>query len=180
MLRNTPFAIALLGLAPLCAFSEVADSSAAGFTVKIAVHIQAPPAQVYRSLFRIENWWSPAHTFSGNSQNLSLEEKAPGCFCEKLPGGGSVRHMEVVNVMPGTLLVLSGGLGPLQSMAATGSMTYKLSPDGTGTSLALVYAVSGYSPAGMNALAGPVDAVLSEQMTRLKDYIEKGKPGPNR
>ena len=50
-----------------------------------------------------------------------------GCWCEKLPNGGGVRHMQVVNVMPGKMLVMTGGLGPLQSMAATGSMSFKLS-----------------------------------------------------
>ena len=38
--------------------------------------------------------------------------------------------MEVVNVDPGKTLVLSGALGPLQSMAATGSMTIQLSAAG--------------------------------------------------
>jgi hypothetical protein len=38
---------------------------------------------------------------------------------------GGVRHMQVVYVDPGKTLRMIGGLGPLQSMAATGSMTVR-------------------------------------------------------
>ena len=86
--------------------------------------------------------------------------------------------MEVVYVAPGKRLVLTGGLGPLQSMAATGNMTFELTPDTAGTKLSLVYAVAGYLPGGMNSIASPVDSVISEQMSRLKNYIEKGDPQP--
>jgi hypothetical protein len=54
------------------------------------------------------------HTFSGDAHNLSIDDKATGCFCEKLASGGGVRHMEVVCADPGKKLVLSGALGPLQ------------------------------------------------------------------
>jgi uncharacterized protein YndB with AHSA1/START domain len=172
------FALALLALAPGSAFSEVADSSTSGFTVKVTLIVQAPPAEVYRRLIRVADWWSPEHTWSGDSRNLSIEEKPAGCFCEKLPDGGGVRHMEVVNLAPGKTLVLNGGLGPLQSIAAAGAMSVQLSPQGPGTKLALVYAVSGYLPAGMDTWAAPVDSMLSEQMARLKRYIEKGNPAP--
>jgi hypothetical protein len=83
----------------------------------------------------------PSHTFSGNAHNLSIEEKAMGCFCEKLPDGGGVSHMEVVYFAPGKTLRLSGALGPLNTWAA------------------------------------PVDGVLEEQFTRLKNYVEKGDAG---
>jgi hypothetical protein len=115
------------------------------------------------------------HTFSGDAHNLSIDDKAMGCFCEKLPGGGSVRHMEVVYADPGKKLVLSGALGPLQSIAATGSMIIQLSATGEGTKLAVVYTLTGYVPAGMNTWAAPVDSVLTEQFMRLKSLIENGK-----
>ena len=43
------------------------------------------------------------------------------CFCEALPNQGGVRHMEVVRFAPGKALVLVGALGPLRSLAVTGS-----------------------------------------------------------
>jgi uncharacterized protein YndB with AHSA1/START domain len=153
---------------------EVADSSSTGFTVKLALNIKATPEEVYRRLIHVGDWWNPQHTFSGDSHNLSIEEKPMGCFCEKLPNQGAVRHMEVVYLVPGKSLVLSGALGPLQSLAATGSMTIQLSAAEGGTKLAVGYAVTGYLPAGMNTWAAPVDAVITEQFSRLKNFAERG------
>ena len=169
-------ALAILVLAP-CAMPEVVDSSSAGFTVKATLNIQANPDAVYRGLIHnIGDWWSSEHSFSGNSHNLSIEEKVGGCFCEKLPNGGGVRHMEVVFLAPGKTVRLIGGLGPLQSIAATGSMTMQLSAVDGGTKLEVTYAVTGYLPAGMNTWAAPVDSVLTEQFTRFKNYVEHGDP----
>lgn len=154
----------------------MADSSSAGFTVKITLSIHAAPGDVYRKLIQAGDWWSSQHTFSGSSRNLTIEERPMGCFCEKLPAGGGVRHMEVVHVVPGKALGMTGALGPLQSIAATGNMAIRLSPAEGGTRLELVYAVTGYLPAGMNTWAAPVDTVLTEQFTRLKNYIERGDP----
>jgi uncharacterized protein YndB with AHSA1/START domain len=174
---RTGILFALL-LAPLVASAEVADSSPGGFTLKINLSVAASPADVYRAFVHsIGDWWDPGHTFSGNSHNLSIEDKASGCFCEKLPDGGGVRHMEVVYVSPGKQIVLNGGLGPLQSLATTGSMTVKFSPGEGGTKLEAAYAVGGYMPGGLNTLAPVVDGVLLVQLTRLKNYAEHREPG---
>ena len=165
---------ALIVVYPCVATAEVADSSATGFTVKISVPIQASPTEVYdRMVPNVGDWWDPEHTFSGDSHNLSIEEKPMGCFCEKLPNHGGVRHLEVVSFATGKTLVMSGGLGPLQSIAAAGSMTIQLSQIQNGTKLDLVYTVTGYLPAGMNTWAAPVDSVLKQQFTRLKGYVER-------
>jgi uncharacterized protein YndB with AHSA1/START domain len=167
-----------LALAPRWAMPAVVDASADGFTVRTTLAIRAAPAEVYRRLVRnVGDWWDPSHTFSGNAHNLSIEEKAAGCFCEKLPDGGGVRHMEVVYFAPGKTLRLSGALGPLQSIAAAGGMTIQLSAADGGTKLEVTYAVAGYVPAGMNTWAAPVDEVIEEQFGRLKKYVETGDPG---
>ena len=170
-------AIAILALAPTWAAAEVFDSSPNGFTVKLAVTIQAPPADVYQRLIHhVGDWWNPAHTFSGDAHNLSIEEKPMGCFCEKLPGGGSVRHMEVIYLAPGKGLGLNGALGPMQTMAVAGSMRFQISPMEGGSRLEVTYAVGGYLKAGLDTLAKLVDSVLLEQITRLKNYTEHGDP----
>jgi len=174
MKAHVVLALALAALAPGGASAEVVDSSAGGFTVRIVQQIAAAPAEVFRRFVEVGGWWSPQHTFSGDARNLSLEAKPGGCFCEKLPEGGGVRHMVVVNVVPGKTLVLSGALGPLQSLAATGTMTVQFAPDGAATRLTLTYSVAGYLPAGMNTWAAPVDGVLAEQIARLRNSIEKG------
>jgi uncharacterized protein YndB with AHSA1/START domain len=166
-------------LLPNRAPGEVSDAAATGFTVKTTLNIQASPDDVYRKLVRnVGDWWDADHTFSGNPHNLTIEEKPAGCFCEKLPNGGGVRHMEVIYFAPGKQLVLSGALGPLQSLAVTGSMTIKLSPldADKATKLEVTYTAVGYMPAGMNTLAAPVDGVLKQQFTRLKNYAEHGEP----
>lgn len=170
-------AIALCGLilSPAWTRAAVTDSSPGGFTSKLTLPIQAAPDQVYRALVRnVGDWWDSAHTFSGDAHNLSIEEKPMGCFCEKFPGAGGARHMQVVNFSPGKKLVMLGGLGPLQSLAATGSLTILLAPDENGTKIDVTYAVGGYFAGGLNTLAAPVDGVLTQQFNRLKNYVEHG------
>jgi len=173
------FAATVILLYPGWAFAEVADSSTNGFTVKTSLTIQASPDGVYRRLVHnVGDWWSPQHTFSGDARNLTIDEKPMGCFCETLPGQGAVRHMEVLRFVQGKTLVLSGAIGPLQPLAAAATMTIQLSPGDTGTTVEVTYAVAGYLPEGMNNWAAPVDSVITDQFTRLKNYVEHGSPAP--
>ncbi len=165
-----------LTLAPSHAAAEIADSAASGFTYKARLSLPAAPELVYQRLLAVGEWWNSEHTFSGDARNMSLDARPMGCWCEKLPNGGGVRHMQVVAAMPGKMLVMTGGLGPLQSLGSTGSMTWKLSPEGEGTRLEITYAVTGYLPGGMNTWAGPVDSVLSLQFARFRNYVETGNP----
>jgi hypothetical protein len=144
----------------------------------ITVNIQSTPEDVYRRLVHnVGDWWNSAHTFSGDAHALTIDNRVPGCFCERLPNLGTARHMEVVMAAPGEKLVMMGALGPLQTLAVTGAMTFLLSPDAGGTKLVVTYAVGGYFPAGLNTWAAPVDSVLTEQLTRLKNYVERGAVG---
>ena len=99
-----------------------------------------------------------------------------GCFCEKLPNGGSVRHMEVILVQPGKTLRMSGAMGPLQELAVSAVATFSLSPEADGTKLEFTYTIGGYAPQGLKGLAPIVDNVLTEQISRLKNYVETGNP----
>lgn len=164
-------------LTSLASPAEVADQAANGFTVKIATVIHARPEEVYnRLVHNVGDWWDSEHTYSNDSHNLSLDDKVMGCFCEKFPNGGAVRHAEVIMVMPNKMLVLSGALGPLQKFGATGTLTFALLPIHNDTRLELTYAVGGYLSGGINTWADPVDKVLSAQMGRLKNYVETGAP----
>ena len=57
-------------------------------------------------------------------------------------------------------------------------MTIQLAPAPGGTRLEVVYALAGYLPAGMGTWAAPANAMLTEQFTRLKNYLERGDPAP--
>ena len=84
--------------------------------------------------------------------------------------------MTVLYLQPGQQLRLGGGLGPLQELGISGTMTWKFTAKEKGTSLEVTYAVSGYTPQGVQPLAAPVDAVLGQQIQRLKAFVETGNP----
>jgi uncharacterized protein YndB with AHSA1/START domain len=157
--------------------TEVIESTAVGFSVRNAAEINAPPAKVYAALTdTVRGWWDPAHTFSHDASNLSLDARPGGCFCERLPGGGGVQHMSVVYASPGKLLRLSGAIGPLQEAALTGTMTWTLSQAGSGTTVVLIYSVGGFRAGGLRDMATVVDRVLRGQLARLKAFVETGRP----
>lgn len=171
-----------LTLFSLTAFANVRDSAPNGFSVTATFTTKASPTEVYRKILAIGDWWSSEHTYSGDAHNLAIDAKPGGCWCEKIPkNGGGVMHMQVATLMPGTLLVFTGALGPLQQMGVAGAMTFKLVPaTGGGTQVEFSYVASGYHPLGMNSLAPMVDKVLMEAVSRLRNYIDFGDPAPSK
>ena len=167
-----PF-VCLLLAAPV-ASADVVDSTVGGFTVKVTVDVAAPSARVYQALVeRISLWWDPVHSFSGNAANLSIDARPGGCFCERLPcWRRRAAPAAVIHADPGKLLRMSGGLGPLQDLAVTGVLSWKLTEAGGKTAIDVTYKVGGYAPGGgVGALAAPVDAVLSAQVSRLAQFV---------
>ena len=79
-------AIALLTLLS----GEVVVPSETSFTVRNTFQVSAKTEKVFEALVDdVDQWWDPAHTWSGESKRLSSETKAGGCFCEELEDGGS-------------------------------------------------------------------------------------------
>src|SRR5579863_8892937 len=116
--------------------AEVLQTGPGGFTVKSQALVRSDAQRTWRTLVNdIGKWWNPQHSYSGRSENLSIELRPGGCFCERLPNGGGVVHMTVVNLQPGKLLRLSGALGPLQSMGVAGSLSWSLTPVASGTKI---------------------------------------------
>lgn len=167
--------MAVAGLALLAggaARAEVVDAQPNGFEVRHEVALNARAAAVWGVLVQPAKWWSPAHTWSGSATNLSLGAASGGCFCERLPNGGSVLHMTTVNAAPGQRLVLSGALGPLQASGATGAMTFLLTEKDGKTMVTVTYDVGGYLKGGLDKWAGPVDGVIGQQVAGLKAAVE--------
>jgi uncharacterized protein YndB with AHSA1/START domain len=162
------------GLAAPASAAVVADN-AAGFAIEHQAVVAAPPDRVYAALGTPAAWWSSQHSWSGSASNLSLDLRPGGCFCERLPGGGGVEHARVVMAWPGKLLRLSGALGPLQSDALTGTLSWELKPAAGGTSVKLTYVVAGFMRAGRTSLPAAVDGVLGEQLGGLKTFVESRK-----
>jgi uncharacterized protein YndB with AHSA1/START domain len=166
-----------LALAATTARAEVVDARPNGFEVKHEVEIAAPAAKVWAAILQPAGWWDPRHTWSGSAANLSLAAASGGCFCERLPGGGSVLHLSTVNAVPNQKLVLFGALGPLQGSGAAGHLAFVLAETDGKTTLTVTYDVGGYMKGGLDKIAGPVDGVLGQQVTRLKAQVETGKAG---
>ncbi|HEY6221818.1 MAG TPA: SRPBCC family protein [Candidatus Eisenbacteria bacterium] len=156
---------------------EVVDVGQNGFTIRQSVVVASPPERAYAAVLEnLGKWWDADHTWSHDSANLSIEARAGGCWCERLPGGGAVRHMTLVFFSPGKLLRFEGGLGPLQAMGIAGVMTWTFHPQEKGASVELRYVVGGYNPAGFKDLAPVVDAVLRGQLERYRQFVDTGKP----
>lgn len=184
---------AALGLAAILAFglaapasAEVVTSSEAGFVTKHVTDVPAAPADVWKALIAPSGWWASEHTYSGDAANLYIDAQATGCFCELLPlpadapegtRRGSIEHMHIIYAEPGRVLRLSGGLGPLQSEAVTGTLTITLKalPEG-GTRIQWFYVVGGYARFKFPEIAVSVEKVLGEQVKRLAAKLGGAEP----
>jgi hypothetical protein len=158
--------------------AAVVDATPGGFQVEQTVEMAAPAATVWAALANFGGWWNSEHSWSGDARNFHLDLAPGGYLTETLPHGGGARHLAVVMVKPGELAVLDGTLGPLMFSGTSGHLVWRLAEKDGRTTLTEDYYVGGYFKGGLDQLAGPVDGVLSEQMTRLKLYVETGKPTP--
>lgn len=164
-----------VAFSPEFARSEVRDVGEVGFTTVHEVVIDAERKEVWKTAVnQVGLWWNPDHTVAGDSRRLKISPQLQGCFCERFETGGGVVHMTVTMVTPGVVLRLTGGLGPLGLMGAEGNMTWEFEDADDATRVRFTYAVGGYVSGGMDALAGPVDGVIGEALSRLKAQAETG------
>jgi uncharacterized protein YndB with AHSA1/START domain len=161
--------------------AEVTASSEAGFVTRHEAQVAAAPMDLWKMAVAPAQWWNGDHTYSGNAANMAIDAAPGGCFCETIPDGtstpaGAIEHMRVLYAAPGTVLRLSGALGPLQSEAVTGVLTITFEPAGEGTLMVWEYVVGGYSRLPAERTAQLVDAVVGEQFQRLVDRAATGQP----
>ena len=150
------------------AFAELSNNSDSGFTVIHSVDTGAEPFFAYRTMTaHIDQWWSEAHTWSGNAANLYTKIERNGCFCERLPKGGFVEHLRLIYAAPGSELRFDGALGPLQAMPVNGRMIWKVEETETGSRISFTYHVNGRPGTGLAEIAPAVDAVIGEQLGNL-------------
>jgi uncharacterized protein YndB with AHSA1/START domain len=174
-----PRSLGALGLLLLCGMpaQSAPEVTPNGFLVKLEANINASSAKVYDAMVgQVGSWWNPEHTYSHDAKNLSIDPRPEGCFCEKLPNGGGIEHLRVVYVSPPMIVRFSGALGPLQTSGVAGSMTWKLTGEANQTHLEFSYSVGGFIQGGFEKIAPAVEAMLREQLDRLKLFIETGKP----
>jgi hypothetical protein len=174
------FALSFAAMMATAAQAEVVSVAANGFEVRHTVHVATSADKAYAVLVTPSRWWASDHTFSGNAANLVLDARAGGCWCENLPDGGSVQHLQVVYVSPGKILRMRGSLGPFQALAVDGVMTWTLksAPNGlpnglpNGTDITVTYALGGYVKDGFDTLSKAADRVIAEQADRLQKLID--------
>ena len=171
------FAALVIGIS-LPAYAEVTSTTDTGFNVVHMAEVAADPDTIWKRLIAPKNYWSKAHSWSGNSDGFYIDAQAGGCFCElfqekgadgKTKTTGSVEHMRVIFAQPGKVLRMQGALGPLQSEAVLGTLTVAIEPlvDGKGSKLSFSYVVGGHMRYKVADIAPAVDKVLSEQFKSL-------------
>lgn len=170
---RTLLVVLLLSLPAPDVPAEVRQAAPDGFLLHHTFEVKAPPEAVYQAIGRVGRWWS--HSWSGDSNNLTLELRAGGCFCETWPQG-SAEHARVVRAIRNETVVLHGAFGPLQEMAVSGVLVFQLKPAGEATQLTVTYRVSGDQAHALDRLAPAVDKVIGEQASRLARYAETGSP----
>ena len=157
------------------AHGEVVDKGPQHFRLKFVQQIAAPPEAVFKAIGQVGQWWDGAHSYSGQASNMTLPLSAGACFCETLPSGGGVRHGVVDLVIPNQIVRLSAPLGPLQDEGVAAALSFQLKPKDGGTELTTTYNVGGARDF-IVSIAPAVDGVLGGAVTRLKSYVETGKP----
>lgn len=156
--------------------AETSNVSASGFTVTFAMEVQSDPERVYQAFTQLPRWWSPAHSWSGNAANFSLDAQAGGCFCERWGNGASAAHGQVLMALPGSVLRMHAWLGPLQELPVQAVLTFGTARRDGATRLRVTYRVAGPADANLDKLAPAVDGVIGEQTRRLKSFIDTGRP----
>jgi hypothetical protein len=161
----------VLCLAATPAIAAVASVTPQSFVINHRAELSATPAAVYAALGQIPQWWNPAHTYSGKSENLSLDMRAGGCWCETWDGG-STEHARVLYAGRDKMLRLEGGFGPLQDLAVTAVLTFSIATVEGKTVLTMTYRVRG-PDANLDKLAPIVDKVIGEGFERLVALASK-------
>ena len=156
-----------MGAAP--ASAEVVSAAANGFHIRRSVTVPGSAGDAYAAFAKVERWWNPEHSYSGDARRLSLEPRPGGCFCETLPGGG-IEHLRVTYADRSKRLVLTGALGPLLYEAVAGVMDVRFEAAGPSTRVTMDYKASGFSAGGADKLAPLVDKVLGQQLARYGTF----------
>lgn len=155
--------------------AEVIDAQETGFKVVNKVFVDASREDAWRAAIKdVDKWWSSDHTVSGEASRLHIDAKPQGCFCESLGKNAGVVHMTVTMLYPPNVLRLTGGLGPLGLMGVEGNMTWEFDDVAGDTQVTFTYAVGGFRPDGLGAMAGPVDRVIEDALKRLQAYVDTG------
>ena len=152
---------------PIGAHAEVISAAPDHFTLKLEAETELTPDEVWERLIVPADWWLPDHSFSGDSENLSLNPTPGGLWREDWDDG-SVWHGTVLQAQPGKVLRLSAPFGPLQDMAVTSIWTITLTPtESGGTLITFDHVTNGSDVSNLQDIAPAVDFVKSQALESL-------------
>lgn len=148
------------------AVADVVESSESYYVLSHTAESALSVEQVWKKLSVPAKWWHPDHTYSGDSNNLSLELHAGGRWLEEWDDN-SVLHGTVLNVMHQKSIRLDAPFGPLQEKAVTVIWTIELEPIDDGTRIKFSETATGAAVSQLADLSKAVDYVKSEAIKRL-------------
>lgn len=155
----------------LASNAEVTKQTANGFEITNSVKVSADTSKSYQQFLKVGQWWHDSHTYSGKAANMTLDIES-GCFCERWDNN-IVRHMNIVMAQPNKQQVWRGGLGPLQTLAVSGALIWQFKAvDDKTTAISYTYKVHG-NIGDVKMWSKAVDGVLTQQLTRLQERIQK-------
>ena len=169
--RASRIATIALALAAGPALADTSNVTPNAFTVTFRGEVNAAPAALYSAIGQVGKWWDPRHSYSGKGENLSIDLRAGGCWCEQWDGG-SVEHARVIYAARDKAVRVEGGFGPLQAMAVTAVLTYAIATVEGKTMLSMTYQVRG-ADGNLDKMAPVVDKVMGENFQRLVEYVGK-------
>lgn len=176
--RIRTLAFALAAAATLIAgpsAAEIIERSEDHFVLRFGAPVEATLDTLNSAVADIDQWWDPAHTYSGDAANLSLSLEPGSCFCERLGNGTTFQHGRVEAHEPKTGVLLRAPLGPLngRTTVADWTLRWEEDADSMGRDLGMTYVVRGQ---GIGAFADAVNGVMATQWRRLVDHVETREP----
>lgn len=169
-MRTSPIlatlAVAIVTASPAAA--EIISRSENAFTLRFEGETRLGPDGVADAFSQVQQWWDPAHSYTGEAANLSLDLVPGGCWCEAMPDGSRFDHGRVEAVALGEVR-LHAPFGPLRTMATRAELvvTYAL-VDGV-VRPSWTFIVEG---PGVGALAEPVDGVIGGGFARWIAHMD--------
>lgn len=146
--------------------AKILSSSDTHFVLRHEATSTLSTTQIWQRLIKPASWWHPEHTYSGDSNNLSLDANAGGLWLESWESG-SVKHGEVLYIKNGKMLRLDAPFGPLQELGAYTIWTITIIPHGDGSKVQFDEVSSGPPSADLDEVAKAVDYVKGEAIKRL-------------
>lgn len=166
-----PAILATLALAVVTASpaaAEIVSRSENAFTLRFEGHSRLEPAHVGAVFSDVAHWWDPAHTYTGDAANLSLDLEPGGCWCEAMPDGSLFEHGRVRSVWWSEVRI-DAPFGPLREMATRAELVVTYAwVDGVGVAN-WTFIVEG---PGVGAMAEPVDGVMGGGFARWIAHMD--------